>query len=445
MEKEILKLGRQVSGSYQVNENIDEKKVLVLVTQLFKYGGHSKLLTNYINKLHDLRKIITIAVSSQGTASIPEEILGLKARGIISELIIIDETEPSEKIRTLRKIVALNHEVFLFISQDDVITCAALSFKYKPYTYFINHADHTFWLGVSVIDELIDFRQLGQEISLRKRGFKGLSKILPLTLNDRRVFDKAESRARLNLGEDDVVLVIMASAFKLRPDGEYNIFNVIKYALSQSNSVKFLIVGMTQDEYNRLSGINVPENVFCYGVLEDFSEVISAGDFVVDTFPLNSYMALLECLRCDLVPILHWGPFSENMSLDRDVYLEGLFTHARTFNEYKTQLTNILCMVNISELRQNLAAVNKRIKEYSSFEYWYKVIYTNETSHGVVIKSDNHNLFKLSMELNHQSMLYFDFLGNNSFAMTNNRLFDNKLISFRMFKTMRRLFYQFNK
>jgi hypothetical protein len=179
----------------------------------------------------------------------------------------------------------------------------------------------------------------------------------------------------------------------------------------------------------------------CFGVLEDFSQVVSAGDFVLDTFPSNSYMALLECLRYDLVPILHWGPFSQNMSLMRDVYLEGLFFHAPTISKYREELKELLSMKNMDALRENLAIVNQRIKEYSRLEFWSQILFKNETAINKKSAFYHYNLIKLSIDLNHQSVLYYSFLGGSPFAMLNNSLFDKKLISFRLFKLIRRLFY----
>lgn len=441
MEAEIKKIGNEITVHTSAVDDIHGSKVLLMVTQLFKYGGHSKLLINYIVKLHELNKRISLAVSRQDDAPIPDEILALKANGTISELLVIGANEPLEKIVQLREIISLHHLVFLFISQDDAVSCAALSFKHKPFTYYINHADHTFWLGTSVIDELIDFRSLGQEITRRKRGFDGLTKILPLTLNDKRAHNKKETRKKLNLHSDDIAVVIMSSAFKLIPDGEYNIFNIVKYVIGFNSKVKFLVIGMSQEQYEELSENSVPENVICFGVLEDFSEIISAGDFVLDTFPLNSYMALLECMRYDLVPILHWGPFSQNMSLTHDAYLEGLFFHAPTIGKYKEQLKEMLSMKNIDEHRKNLNIANHRTMEYSRLEFWNKVLFKKETAINKRSVASHYNLLKLSRELNHQSVLYYSYLGYSPFAMVNNSLFDKELISFRLFKLIRWFFY----
>lgn len=441
MEAETSKIGSSITIHTSSADEVNENKVLLIATQLFKYGGHSKLLINYIAKLHELNMIISLAVSRQEDTPIPDEIMAFKENGIISELLVIDANEPIGKIAQLREIISLNRFVFLFISQDDVISCAALSFKYKPYTYFINHADHTFWLGKSVVDEVIDFRKLGHEITLSKRRFDGISKILPLTLNDKQAHNKKEMRERLNLQCDDIAIVILSSAFKLRPVGEYNIFNIIKYVLSLNSKVKFLFIGISQEQYEELSENSVPENVLCFGVLEDFSQVVSAGDFVLDSFPSNSYMALLECIRCDLIPILHWGPFSQNMSLTHDVYLEGLFSHAPTIIKYKEELKELLSMKNINEHRENLIKANHRIMEYSRLEFWHNFLFKKETAINKISVTGHYNLFKLSWELNHQSILYYSYLGSSPFAMVNNSLFDKGLISFRLFKLIRRCFY----
>jgi cellulose synthase/poly-beta-1,6-N-acetylglucosamine synthase-like glycosyltransferase len=89
----------------------------------------------------------------------------------------------------------------------------------------------------------------------------------------------------------------------------------------------------------------------------------------------------------------------------------------------------------------NLIKANHRIMVYSRLEFWHNFLFKKETAINKISVTGHYNLFKLSWELNHQSILYYSYLGSSPFAMVNNSLFDKGLISFRLFKLIRRCFY----
>jgi hypothetical protein len=79
----------------------------------------------------------------------------------------------------------------------------------------MNHGDHGFWLGASIADLVIDLRKSGQELTLKRRGARA-SYILPIPLQDKKVFNRTQIRQKFGIQDNEIVLLTIASHIKFR-------------------------------------------------------------------------------------------------------------------------------------------------------------------------------------------------------------------------------------
>ena len=73
--------------------------------------------------------------------------------------------------------------VVLHVHPWDVLPVMAFAVAGGPRVLLMNHADHAFWIGCAVADQVVDFRDSGAQLSARFRAARDLAR-LPLPLDD---------------------------------------------------------------------------------------------------------------------------------------------------------------------------------------------------------------------------------------------------------------------
>src|SRR5262249_44200668 len=117
-----------------------------------------------------------------------------------------------------------------------------------------NHADHVFWLGLSVTDHVIDISSRGQRLTNTRRGRR--SSVLPIPLDKVEVpssDDKETSRRALRkkLGLPDSIQLILSigSSYKYRPvETDRSFLRVAREILVKEKDAYVVVVGPSQRE-----------------------------------------------------------------------------------------------------------------------------------------------------------------------------------------------------
>ncbi|MGE4287767.1 MAG: hypothetical protein AB7E36_03685 [Salinivirgaceae bacterium] len=165
----------------------------------------------------------------------------------------------------------------------------------------INLTDHAFWLGSSMFDYNIEFRNYGATVSYEKRGFKENQLLLlpyyPICMN--KPFQGFPEQVK-----DKVKIFSGGALYKVYGDqGKY--FEMIKRILNDNPQVVFLYAGEGKRKYfndfirkNKLS-----DRVFLLGNRIDINEVFKNSDIYLGTYPftgglMSQYAAVNE------IPIL---------------------------------------------------------------------------------------------------------------------------------------------
>ena len=169
--------------------------ICFLVTNLYSFGGHTVLLKSYVRILiEELRispdHIKIYLTNATNSVSHRDVIVDLSNLGV-SVLEISPHKEYSVRIEKLSKKIIDGNPAFLFLfihPEDIVAVTSILGLKnnnlLRSRVYFVNHADHRFWLGVSALDGIIEFREIGATLSYYKRNIRTKPIfIVPLSIN----------------------------------------------------------------------------------------------------------------------------------------------------------------------------------------------------------------------------------------------------------------------
>jgi len=204
----------------------------------------------------------------------------------------------------------------------------------------MNHADHVFWLGVSVADAVIDFREFGARISRDRRGGR-LSLRFPLPLDsDLPVVDRAAARAKLGIAPDEVMLLSMGAPYKYRPNQKHDFFQTLDRVLAANPGARLYVIGVSPGEA-RSFGVPFHDRVELLGALSDPSVHEAAADLYLEGFPLNSYTALLETAARGVCPVLMYAP-TPQIDLSTDAALDGLIVNTRNEDDYVAQVSALI-------------------------------------------------------------------------------------------------------
>src|SRR6185437_9318373 len=131
-------------------------------------GGHMRMIARWVQ--HDSGNIHSLALTRQN-APIPDKARDAitATRGRVHQLNLA-RGGLLDWARALQGLMAKADLVVLHAHNMDTIPMLALAgMKNRPRTVLLNHADHSFWLGVDFVDQVIHTRRSGLRLSSERR------------------------------------------------------------------------------------------------------------------------------------------------------------------------------------------------------------------------------------------------------------------------------------
>ncbi|MBD2501910.1 glycosyltransferase [Anabaena azotica] len=337
-----------------VKNTSDVKRVLHITSMVAGQAGLQHLLQRWIE--NDSSRCHSVAVSQPSISPVPEKLQSLVAasRGSI-ELVGNNYKRILERAQRLRKLATEADLIILHLQTEDVAPIIGLSQKTgMPPILLVNHADHCFWIGVTVVDLIVNLRTSGLILCQERRGIEPERLVLlptPLT-PVKRTLSQPEAKRRLGLSEDAVLLVSIARAPKYRPWNNIN-FPLDHVPLLQQHPNCFLfVVGPEHDKNWEYASQQTGGRIKAFGIRSDVSLFFQSADIYVDAFPMVSITSLLEAGSYG-IPLVSYSLFSAKQAVWRadapgiDQYL----IRCQNINEYRNKLS---LLVENAELRSKL-------------------------------------------------------------------------------------------
>jgi hypothetical protein len=144
------------------------QRVLVIVTETYAIGGHTRLLWRWIAR--DPSRIYTVVTTGQ-TGHTPDGVRAVIAAGG-GELIDFPHDAPALARAAALRGMAAEADVIVLLDHpyDPLPTLAFAAMTDRPPIVMMNHGDHLLWLGRGIVDVLMCTRAAGVRIAER-RGF----------------------------------------------------------------------------------------------------------------------------------------------------------------------------------------------------------------------------------------------------------------------------------
>lgn len=289
LEEELIKIS-PVTVCKSQKEN---GRVLHIATEVYLSGGHTRLIDNWIKFEEKNQDLILLEQVEKIPIWLKETLEKSKGHIFISDL----KENLLTKAQKLYNLAQGYSKIILHIHPNDIIPILAFG-KDKELIkkiYFMNHADHVFWYGITISSCILDLSSEGQKLTLEKRGVKN-SKILPIPLDITFTEKNVEKKRK------EKYMLSMASPYKFEIERKgYNFFYFLNRLepILEKNNIYYFLIGPSKETkiwkkiYERSNYRIIP-----LGILqkEEVKKIWRKIDLYIDSFPFNSYTCVLEAI-----------------------------------------------------------------------------------------------------------------------------------------------------
>eukprot|EP01041_Mallomonas_annulata_P007969 gene7969-16312_t len=267
-------------------------KILHVVTSLYNVGGHTRVLMSFIEFLSS--KSHHIYFTRRLTIHSPSFIYKTISKKNITACKVPD-LGCADRLRRMSRSFDL---VVLHVHTHDVIPVLAFGTGYKgPQIALFDHADHLGWVGSSVIDVRLVYRQAALRLSSLRGIQWSRNMLMPLPAGD--PFMKSnKTTAREQLGFRDNQIVILTMAGKYKYGNTFFFPDIITNILKEFPSVYFIGVGVPDQWKKRFTASRAKTSqwkLLPKGLPGTQAAVYhTAADIHLDSFPFSSITSMLE-------------------------------------------------------------------------------------------------------------------------------------------------------
>lgn len=277
---------------------------LHVFSECYVTGGHTRVCERWIefspnNELHSV-----ILLRQNREIPIPNLLREVvKDKG--GKFLVQNNSYNSiEKALELRKIASEYDVIILHVHMDDVVPIIAFGTEeFKRPVIFFNHADHLFWIGVSISDQVVNLRTFAKKLDIK---YRGTSKnfVLPLPIHEVSVPKNLDQIAKIKLGlgfaASAKIILTIAASWKFKPFGKYNFVEMAFELVSKNKDIVVLAIGPSKNEElwdlafqksgGRINAIGCVDN-------DEVEKYLSIADIAIDSFPISSFTSMLDVAK----------------------------------------------------------------------------------------------------------------------------------------------------
>ena len=296
-------------------------RVLHVLTEAYGAGGHTRLVQRIVAAAPGPAH--SCAVVAQRSGPVPAW-LGATIAGAGCQLAGIETGGYLARAAALRAISRTYDLVLVYPHPNDVISALAFANPAgRPPVAMVNHADQSFWLGAASWDLLLNVRDSGRRLALRRRGIPAeRMAILPAPLEERgRTLQPGEARRLLGIRPDEIVLVCAGSDWKFDPHastGFPSFPDVVAPLVAADPRLRAFVFGPLNTGRWADAARLTQGRLQARGIRLDLAVYQEAADIYLDPFPLGSTYSLLEPAALGVPALSFWQWPEEAATLEVD-------------------------------------------------------------------------------------------------------------------------------
>lgn len=371
-------------------ENFDcdyeKNSFLHIMTNCYKDGGHTRVVERWLELSDDNQKHSLLFTGAAEVNPIPNR-LGKAVENKNGSIINLSGLKNDiAKGLELRKIASKYEYIILHIHMHDIIPIIAFGNKqFQRPVIFYNHADHFFWVGVSIIDKIAELREFGKNLSENSRGINnGFILGVPVDSKEIPFKDKRELRKKFNLPEDKKIIFTGGTDFKYIPMAGKDFLTPVLNVLINDENVVLVGVGPNfktlpnwAEAAEKTNGRVIAFNTVPH---EDYYNYIQASDVVIDSYPMSGGMAIIDAISC-AKPVI-----TRDTPVGLFDYIKNSDAFCNTEEEVSQKIKELLydknkCEKNIQSVKSSLAKINVSDKWKLNLQKLYETVPETHSIH----------------------------------------------------------------
>jgi hypothetical protein len=361
IESELLKIGRL--NTVKSEKEINNGKVLHVASELYQIGGHTRLFESYLDIFDGF--VNHLFLSRQSNQQLPSRIRQNKK---IANIFVSQNESHLSRAKSLAEIWNNYDFVVLYIHPDDVIPIISFGMNPNDKLFYVNHADHCFWVGKNIINTCINTRPIGNEICKQYRGISK-NKIIPLIRTEH--FQKK----KCGLEDNKVAFGSMTSLYKILPKGKKNFLTDIYELLDIHKDAIFHLIGISENDIVHFGyKSNLNNRLKLYGVIEQPQEILLKIDIYLEGYPYNSMTAMYDAIYAGACPVLMYEIDDINSYMENELSFQGILSHSKDKKEYLIHIEKLVGSVH--ERNTIRGKLFERLMKFNSIEYARNIFFS---------------------------------------------------------------------
>lgn len=352
LERLLLRLGQQVPARSSESSGKSRKgrrRVLHVLSYARPIGGDSRYAWRWIRE--DRESCHSVAVTTQNDVKdvydIPDVLTdAVASSGGTVRVLRAPTTDHLKQAEELRVMAQDMDVVVLHLFPYDIVPVLALAAGCESIKIaFVNHSDHTFWIGASVSNSIVHLRTQSSTFLRERRHLEPCdSPLLPIPLTPvPRTMSRAEAKRSLGLDASQVLLLTIATPFKYSSPGCVGFLDLVLPVLRRCPEAVLIGVGPEPKGAWQAAVDEFGGRVRAMGMRWDTESLYAAADVYLDSVPFSSITSLLEA-GSNGTPLLGYKPASSDLQLmgAGAPGLDNVMEFGDDEEDYQTRLTRLI-------------------------------------------------------------------------------------------------------
>jgi hypothetical protein len=333
---------------------------LHVLNEALPYGGHTAMAIRWM-KNDQTKRTHSVALLAQ-ESPVPDELLHAVWESGGNVYCSDPKKSFLHRAEWLKKLAFESATyVVLHVDVADVMTGVAFSSDGGPPVLLVNHAAHTFWIGASTADLIVNCRgsQLEESWTKIHRGIPRYATI-PIPMLEPTGSNlgrtpgagkKEQAKESIGIPKDSVLILTVGDSYKYTPIDPLDFVGVCEDILREVPEAFIAAIGPEEDNRWRIARARWGSRLRAFGRQSRSQLAVfhAATDLYIEGFPFGSTTALLEAgirgIPVVLAPAQCPPPYSSD-----GVALDEVLEPPSTIEEYKTRVI-LLCRSPVERQR----------------------------------------------------------------------------------------------
>ena len=352
------------------NDTYQKESFLHVMTQAYIVGGHTRVVERWIEQSPNTQNH-SVVILNQRDVPIPQR-LSDAIRNKNGTLTLFDEKlELLDRSLKLRQVAQHYQYIVLHIHMDD--PTALIAFGTEKFTrpiIFYNHADHMFWLGVSIADVVADIRTITSISESRRLIYNPYMLGIPIENKTASTTTKEAARAKLEIPKDTKLIVTGGSPHKYRTLMGKSLIPILEDLVNATDNRVCVAIGPSNTGNWKKANMITNGKIKAIGAIpydKGFLDYLVAADVIIDSWPMGGGTFLIDAISLKRPVIALPNPMGQSDFITKSE------CYCKDITDFKYKINRILSDEEYA--RHLVTEITRNLEKDHSIPNWTKKLH----------------------------------------------------------------------